>query len=89
MTSQFTTEAQAKAVVEKLKFFGLDMEIFIPEYAGPFAVPTDGDKSFYHIKFSNGKAMNAGLLKEFIERFPVSWQAMIGAELYAKSIVPE
>lgn len=96
MTTQFTTLDEAKAIVKQLGCIGggvppydpIDFErsgIYIPEYTvGPFQTPQDGDRKFYHIRFSNGvDGFNAGLIKGTMAIFPTRWPAMISTEVDA------
>ena len=60
--TQFTTKAQAESVLALIGPSGGGGTLFIPEYAGPFQVPSNGDALFYHhIRLNNGFTCNAGL----------------------------
>jgi hypothetical protein len=58
--------------------------IYIPEYAGPFATPQDGNSKFYHFRFRNGAdGINAGLVLGTMHYAPTRWPIMIAQEVNA------
>jgi hypothetical protein len=58
--------------------------IYIPQYGGPFAPPSQGEQKFYHFRFRNGaQGNNAGLVKGIMAMFPTCWTDIIAAEVDA------
>lgn len=86
LTNQLSTEKDIAFVKEAVAVFGVPVvDVFIPEYGGPFVPPDAGDKKFWFLKFANGKELNVGLVKYFIKAQPVTWYRQIADELFAKS----
>jgi hypothetical protein len=57
--------------------------IYIPKWGGPFPIPEDGDKKFYHFGFANGMdGVNVGLVRESKQRNP-NWVEMLSLEVNA------
>lgn len=83
--SQLSTEKEVEFVKNMVGHFGKGVEEhYIPQYLGPFQVPEDGDRKFYHLKFKNGNdGFNVGLLLYFIKAFPVTWPAMLADQINA------
>ena len=83
---QLSTKKEADFVVSALGNIGKGVkEIYIPEYQGPFSVPEDGDKKFYHLRFNNGvEGVNVGLVLMFMKYSPTTWPAMVAADVNRK-----
>ena len=79
---QFVNDAELKFVEGKMAEVGYPpVETYIPEYQ-QFAVPTAGERKFWHFKFKSDKGkivegFNAGLILDFMKYSPVSWPALV------------
>lgn len=84
--SQLATEKELEFVKNQVGHFGGGLqEAYIPKYEGPFLVPEDGDRKFWHLRFKNGnEGFNVGLILYFIKSFPVTWTAMLADQINAK-----
>lgn len=84
--SQLSTLKQVEDVKKLLANMGGGVkEHYIPEYGGPYVVPENGDRKFYHLRFNNGnEGFNVGLIIYFIKSFPVTWPLMLSQQIEAK-----
>ena len=92
--NQFATLSEAKAIVKLLGTVGGGVKpfsddntvsgIYIPDYFGPYGVPSIGDSKFYHFRFNNGgEGFNVGLIRTFMQVFPATWLGMIAPQVNA------
>ncbi len=84
--SQLSTEKEVEIVKGYLGPLGGGVkEQYIPQYGGPYVVPEDGERKFFHLRFNNGnEGFNVGLILYFIKSFPVTWPAMLADQINAK-----
>ena len=78
---------EGKAIAAKLGTIGGGVvDIYVPEYLGPYAAPKNGDAMFYHFKFKNGAdGFNVGLVRTTMMYFPSRWPLMITTEVNASA----
>mgnify|MGYP000662176818 CR=1 FL=1 len=83
--NQLTSIEEAKMLASRVGTLGGGVvDIYIPEYAGPFTAPKEGELRFYHFKFGSGvSGFNAGLIRETMRLFPSRWPLMLATELDA------
>ncbi len=92
--NQFATLSEAKAIAQQLGTIGGGAKpysddnttsgIYIPDYFGPYGVPSIGDSKFYHFRFNNGaEGFNVGLFRTFMQVFPANWLAMLAPQVTA------
>lgn len=93
--SQFVTLEEAKRIARELGAIGGGVPpynpddpeisgIYIPQYAGPFGTPEQGDKKFFQFRFRNGaEGVNVGLVKALMAYAPTRWPDMIALEVNA------
>ena len=97
--SQFVTLEVAKQIAKALGQIGGGVlpytedprtsGIYIPEYAGPFPTPADGEKKFFHFRFRNGASgFNAGLVAATMEYAPTRWPMMMELEVTREANKP-
>ena len=84
-SNQLATMEEAVLIARELSTVGGGVvETYVPEYAGPYAAPQDGDKKFLHFRFGNGaEGFNVGLIRTTMKMFPMSWPMMVAAEVNA------
>lgn len=94
--SQFTTLEEAQNIAKMLGNIGNGVlpytpdnpqksGIYIEEYPfGTFPTPQDGERKFYHFRFTNGAhGINAGLVLREMQIFPTRWPLMVKQEVDA------
>ncbi len=91
MYNQLATREEADQIAKALGSIGGGVvEIYIPEYGGPYVVPEDGPRKFYHFRFQNGaEGFNVGLIRSFMQYSPMRWPMMIETEVTAAGRKPE
>lgn len=80
---QLTTLEEAREIARDLGSMGGGViDVYIPEYLGPYRPPEIGESRFYHFKFANGAdGFNAGLVREMRKYFPTSWPSIVTLEV--------
>lgn len=81
--NQLTTLEEARAIARDLAAMGGGViDVYIPEYLGPYRPPEIADAKFYHFKFANGaEGFNAGLIREMRKMFRTSWPSIVAMEV--------
>ena len=81
--NQLATLPEAQDIARDLVNIGGGVvDIYIPEYLGPYRPPEIGDAKFYHFKFANGAdGFNAGLIRTMRRMFPTSWPSNVALEV--------
>lgn len=81
--NQLATEAEAKVIAEKLGNLGGGVkDTYIPEYDGPWGVPSMGDNKFFHFRFQVGaEGFNVGLIRTLAKQCPTTWLNIMAIEI--------
>lgn len=83
--SQLVTLKEAEQIAAAIgtNIGGGVKRIYVIRYpVGPFAAPEDGEKKFFHFDFKNGaRGYNAGLIKDLMNRFPLTWPVNLKGEV--------